>query len=144
MARQKPNIIVTGTPGVGKSSHCELLAQNTGLKHMSINGIVKEHGCHQGWDSDLESWIVDEDKVRTTISDVLPVRDTLTDGPCQLLDTIEAEVKEGGQIIDWHACDMFPRSWVDLVVVLRTDSTLLYDRLASRSVANATKGETCH
>ena len=41
-------------------------------------------------------------------------------------------MKEGGYIIDWHACDLFPRSWIDLVVVLRTDSTKLYDRLTAR------------
>lgn len=27
---------------------------------------------------------------------------------------------------------MFPRSWIDLVIVLRTDSTRLYDRLTAR------------
>ncbi|KAI9881369.1 MAG: factor activating pos9 [Pleopsidium flavum] len=111
MTKRKPNIIITGTPGVGKTSHCELLAQSTDLKHLSINQIVKGADCHHGWDDELKSWIVDEDK---------------------LLDAIEDEVKQGGYIIDWHACDMFPQSWIDLVVVLRTDSTLLYDRLASR------------
>ena len=65
MDRSQPNIIVTGTPGVGKTSHCELLALNTGLKHLSINQIVKERGCHDGYDDELNSWIVDEDKVRT-------------------------------------------------------------------------------
>lgn len=56
----------------------------------------------------------------------------LTHASTKLLDAIEDEVEQGGYIIDWHACDMFPQSWIDLVVVLRTDSTLLYDRLASR------------
>lgn len=42
-------------------------------------------------------------------------------------------MKEGGNIIDWHACDLFPESWIDLVVVLRTETSVLYDRLASRS-----------
>jgi adenylate kinase len=51
----------------------------------------------------------------------------------QLLDAIEDEVKQGGYIIDWHACDLFPKSWIDLVVVLRVDSTLLYDRLKARN-----------
>ena len=41
-------------------------------------------------------------------------------------------MKTGGYIIDWHACDLFPRNWIDLVVVLRTDSTNLYDRLQAR------------
>lgn len=50
----------------------------------------------------------------------------------QLLDSLEDEVRLGGCIIDWHACDLFPRSWIDLVIVLRTDSTKLYDRLTAR------------
>jgi len=114
--RIQPNIIVTGTPGVGKTTHCEVLAQNTGLKHLSINQIVKERECHDGWDDEFKSWIVDEDK---------------------LLDAIEDEVKPGGYIIDWHACDLFPKSWIDLVVVLRVDSTLLYDRLKARGYPEA-------
>ncbi|MCJ1298153.1 factor activating pos9 [Hypocenomyce scalaris] len=111
MGRRRPNIIITGTPGVGKTSHCELLAQSTGMEPMSINKIVKERGCHDGWDNEFKSWMVDEDK---------------------LLDSIEDEVKAGGYIIDWHACDLFPKSWIDLVVVLRTESTQLYDRLKAR------------
>lgn len=55
----------------------------------------------------------------------------------QLLDAIEDEVKQGGYILDWHACDLFPQSWIDLVVVLRTDSTHLYDRLKARGYAEA-------
>jgi len=36
-------------------------------------------------------------------------------------------------LIDWHACDLFPKSWIDLVVVLRCqDTTVLYDRLSAR------------
>jgi adenylate kinase len=58
---------VTGTPGVGKTTHCETLAQNTGLKHLSINDVVKERGCHDGLDEEFKSWIVDEDKVRTLL-----------------------------------------------------------------------------
>ena len=62
-SRVEPNIIITGTPGVGKTSHCEQLAANTGLKHLSINQIVKDRACHDGWDVEYKSWIVDEDKV---------------------------------------------------------------------------------
>lgn len=110
-ARRSPNIIVTGTPGVGKTTHCESLAERTGLRHVSVNQIVKDKECHEGWDDEFQSWIVDEDK---------------------LLDEMEAEARKGGCIIDWHACDLFPRSWIDLVVVLRVDSATLYDRLKAR------------
>ncbi|KAL9640480.1 MAG: hypothetical protein Q9164_000230 [Protoblastenia rupestris] len=111
MHRKQPVIIITGTPGVGKTSHCERLAESTGLKQLSINKVVKERGCHAGWDEEYKSLIVDDDK---------------------LLDSLEDEVPLGGYILDWHACDLFPQSWIDLVVVLRTDSTKLYDRLKAR------------
>lgn len=61
--RKSPNIIITGTPGVGKSTHCELLAEKTGLKHLKINEIAEQRGCFDGKDEVLGSWIVDEDKV---------------------------------------------------------------------------------
>ena len=64
MSRTEPNIIITGTPGVGKTSLAELVAQQTGLQHVRVNDVVKERGCHEGWDAELESWVVDEDKVR--------------------------------------------------------------------------------
>ena len=62
--RELPNIVVTGTPGVGKTSHCELLASNTALRHVSVNQVVKDKECHDGWDDERKCWIVDDDKVR--------------------------------------------------------------------------------
>ncbi|KAK6349647.1 factor activating pos9, variant 2 [Orbilia brochopaga] len=92
-----------------------MLAESTGLKHLSINQIAKDNNCYDSYDEELKSWTVDEDK---------------------LLDTIEEDVKKGGHIIDWHVCDVFPKSWVDLVVVLRTDNTILYDRLKARGYSD--------
>lgn len=64
MSRKLPNIIITGTPGTGKTTHCEDLAEKVPeLKHLSVNQVVKDKGCHEGWDEDYQSWIVDEDKV---------------------------------------------------------------------------------
>jgi adenylate kinase len=55
-------------------------------------------------------------------------------GSSQLLDHLETLPlnSTGGYILDWHACDLFPERWIDLVIVLRCDSTLLYDRLTAR------------
>ena len=135
-SRAQPNIIITGTPGVGKTSHCEQLASNTGLKHLSINQIVRDCACHDGWDAEYKSWIVDEDKVNYhsfpfNQSYILSIE--VANQLYQLLDALEDDgVQNGGYIIDWHACDLFPKSWIDLVVVLRTDTTKLYDRLKAR------------
>ncbi|RMD39688.1 hypothetical protein DV735_g5443, partial [Chaetothyriales sp. CBS 134920] len=126
--RKFPNIIVTGTPGVGKTttvtSLLSLASANTTpipLKHLSINDLVKSRSCHEGYDSALQTYIVDEDK---------------------LMDEVEKEIEdgggEGGWVIDWHSTDGFAVRWVDLVVVLRCENTtVLFDRLKQRGYPEA-------
>jgi adenylate kinase len=41
-------------------------------------------------------------------------------------------MSEGGNVVDFHGCDFFPERWFDLVVVLRTDNSVLYSRLKAR------------
>ena len=50
----------------------------------------------------------------------------------QLIDEMEDKMGEGGKIVDYHGCDFFPERWFDIVFVLRTSNTVLYDRLAYR------------
>ena len=65
--RTSPNIIITGTPGVGKTTHCEQLAASSGLTHLDVNKVVKERDCEDGFDEELKSVIVDEDKVADSL-----------------------------------------------------------------------------
>lgn len=111
MPRTSPNIVVTGTPGTGKTTHALALCEATGLTHLDVNAVVKTHSCDAGFDSELQSTIVDEDK---------------------LLDAMEAQLARGGNVIDWHACDLWPASAIDLVVVVRCGTEQLYDRLKGR------------
>ena len=37
-----------------------------------------------------------------------------------------------GSIVDHHDCELFPERWFDVVFVLRTDNTKLYERLEAR------------
>lgn len=45
---------------------------------------------------------------------------------------MEDMMEEGGKIVDYHGSEFFPERFFDIVFVLRTDNTLLYDRLAVR------------
>lgn len=47
---------------------------------------------------------------------------------------MEDMVKEGGNLVDYHSCELFPERWFDAVVVLQTDNAVLYERLTNRSV----------
>ena len=67
MARLAPNVLVTGTPGTGKTTLSEQVAAATGLKHINIGDLVKEQQLHNGWDDEFECWVIDEDKARSNM-----------------------------------------------------------------------------
>lgn len=53
-------------------------------------------------------------------------------GVLQVVDELDEKMSEGGVIVDYHGCDLFPERWFDIVFVLRTDNTQLYTRLEAR------------
>ena len=82
--RSKPNILITGTPGghthththarththththtqgTGKSLTSSEVANQTGLAHIDVGTLAKEHDLFEGWDEQFQCPILDEDKV---------------------------------------------------------------------------------
>uniref|UniRef100_A0A2I3RVU6 AK6 n=1 Tax=Pan troglodytes TaxID=9598 RepID=A0A2I3RVU6_PANTR len=82
-----PNILLTGTPGVGKTTLGKEPASISGLKYMN----VKEK-LYDGYDEQYDC----------------------------------------GVIVDYHGCDFFPKRFFHIVLMLRTDTTVLYKRLETR------------
>ncbi|KAG5463316.1 MAG: AAA domain-containing protein, partial [Olpidium bornovanus] len=139
--RAADSILITGTPGCGKTSTAELLASQSGLTHIDVGALVKSKCLHQGWDEELDTHILDDDKVLFRVA-ILPGEQqlwltfpTIVCGRLSvphLVDELEDVVADGGKIVDFHSCGVFPERWFDLVVVLRADNKNLYDRLVSR------------
>ncbi|KAJ8736079.1 hypothetical protein PYW08_006735 [Mythimna loreyi] len=109
--RMVPNILITGTPGVGKSTLSRLLAERTKFTWREVSKLAEEYSCLDEYDPEYQCPFLNEDK---------------------LLDIMEGMMAKGGNIVDYHGCDFFPERWFDGVFVVRTNNTTLYDRLTAR------------
>lgn len=56
-ARKRPNILITGTPGTGKTTTAESIAELTDLKHFNVGEFVKAHACHEGYDEEFDTYV---------------------------------------------------------------------------------------
>lgn len=112
MSQKKlPNILITGTPGCGKTQHAERLKELIEFKFINVSELVKEKKTYEKYDDEFDTYIIDEDKT---------------------LDELEEVMGKGGVVIDHHSCGFFPERFFQLVVVLRTDNETLYARLEDR------------
>ncbi|ELP90815.1 adenylate kinase isoenzyme, putative [Entamoeba invadens IP1] len=109
--RQRPNILVTGTPGTGKSLVCQMVTEKVNINYVNVGDVVTQNGFYESRDEEMDTLVIDEDKV---------------------LDYLEDVQKKEGFLLEYHSSQLFPERWFDLVVVLRTDNTVLYDRLLQK------------
>ena len=117
MDKKLPNILITGTPGVGKTSFAvllqERLKESKGLdfKNINIGKLVNEKKLYKNWNKEFDVPEFDDDMVN---------------------DELEPMLNEGGVILDFHSSSFLPEDLINFVVLLRCNNTELYDRLLAR------------
>ncbi|KAJ1791700.1 factor activating pos9 [Coemansia sp. RSA 2399] len=109
--RTNPNVLITGTPGTGKTTTAEMVAAAAGLEKITVGDLVKHRKLHDGYNEEYDTYWLNEDKV---------------------VDEMEGMMADGGMCVEFHTCGFFPERWFDLVVVLRTDTEMIFDRLEER------------
>jgi adenylate kinase len=103
-------ILVTGTPGVGKTTVSLELARKTGKNYVDIADIVKREKFYKGYDDVTDSLIVDTAKLKKYLRNLLTCN----------------------EVIDTHVVEAVPQEKVTHVFVLRLDPVQLMKRLEQR------------
>ncbi len=108
-----PAIIVTGTPGVGKSVTAKGLARLLGYEFVDLGVEVRRRKLYSRRDRTSGSYLIDESRARNYLRSLL--------------------LGDGGVVVAAHFVGrLFPLKMVRLVLVLRVDPAVLHRRLRRR------------
>ncbi len=110
-------IIVSGTPGVGKTVLGKLLAKRTGFAFLGLGDLVKKVRLHKGFDRQARSYLINEPAVRKKLGGYFEVH------------------RAKGVIFETHSLTrILPHKTREMVaVVLRLDPVVLARRLKARN-----------
>lgn len=115
-------LVVTGTPGTGKTFVAKKLAKQHNYSYIDVKQLIKNFKLSDKFDKKRQSWIVDIKKLNKLLISVI--------GAAKLS-------KAKGVIIDSHLAHYLPAKYVDLCIVTRCDTKKLYARLKKRKYSKA-------
>jgi adenylate kinase len=114
MQTSRKVIVVTGTPGVGKTTISQKLVDSLDTRYLSITGLVKEEKLITSVDKVRKTLVADTEKVSRRVQEIL-------------------QSSVGNIVIDGHyAVDVVPKEEVKLIFVLRRDPAELKEVLKKR------------
>lgn len=106
-------VVISGTPGVGKTSVALRIAEILGGKYFNLSEFVLSNNLFVGYDMNTDSFIIDEEKLRNALNDLI-------------------RRSEGYIIIDSHYGEIVDDDLLFKLIVLRLDPRVLHRRLISK------------
>jgi len=106
-------VVISGTPGVGKTLVATLLASRLSLNYVNLSDLVVKESLYLGFDKTRGSFIVDEDRLVKRLT--------------ELLSESESDI-----VVDSHYGEIIPDELVRAIFVLRLNPAVLYETLSLR------------
>ncbi len=123
-------LLLTGTPGTGKTTISHLLAEKLGCRLVDINHLVEEKHLYTGLDPEKDYKIVDMDALEGELFKIVGRENDGHQKKDSNKDSCMNSSNTSCIIIEGHLSHYFPRA--DLVVVFRTEPRTLEERLKKR------------
>ena len=105
--------VITGTPGTGKTTISTRVAKRMSADHLSVTTLIRRYRLQAGFDYKRRTRILDLDKTRAKLSQLLQRRVRVV-------------------VVDTHLPDAVPEEIVKKVIVLRCDPRVLKARLRAK------------
>lgn len=105
-------IIVTGTPGTGKTDIAKEVAKKLKLKYIDANDVIKKEELRGKYDGKRDTYEVDENKLAKAMVKLIK--------------------KEKNIVIDSHMSHFIPKKYVDLCIVTKCKIPELRKRMGKR------------
>ena len=110
-------IIITGTPGTGKTVLAKDLAEKLSYSCVDVNKIIAKYHISEGYDEKRKTKIIDTKKLsKSLIKEISSLKKT----------------KVEGIIIDSHLSHYLPKKYADLCIVTKCDLKTLKKRLKKK------------
>ena len=119
-------IIVTGTPGTGKTTLSKNLAKRLNFFYLDVGKLISKNKLSEGYDKKRKTKIVDVDKLRKILISKIKIfqnENNKKKFPRR---------KFFGIIIDSHLSHYLPKKHVDLCIVAKCDIKELSKRLKKK------------
>ncbi|MBU0756446.1 MAG: adenylate kinase family protein [Nanoarchaeota archaeon] len=113
-------IVVSGTPGTGKTSFSKMISDNFGYKYIDVNTIIRKYHLSEGYDKKRDCQIVDADRLMLFLRDEILRFKKLKNS------------KYTGLVIDSHLSHNLSPIYVDLCFITKCSLPTLKKRLSAR------------
>jgi adenylate kinase len=115
------NIIISGTPGCGKTAVSKVISNSINAQIISLNEVASSDNFSFEFDQERETYIVD-------FKILMPF----------ILKEIKniKELNPPYLIIEGHFADIIPNDLIDIAIILRCSPDELYERLKDRNYKN--------